>query len=213
MLDFATGASRRVRIAVVLLVAAFLPGCATFYVDNTLHEPTPEEKVKVENPQPAQLLFEFQTKGVQNGRATDMLKDQVLATVKDSGLFSAVGADPAPGGAVVNVVINNVPMTDDAYAKGFATGLTLGLVGNTVGDGYVCTVDYLPPGGAPKVSKALRDALYTSLGAGAEIPQNVQKMSGVKQAIDTVIRKLLANTLNELGKDPGFAPVAASDTR
>jgi hypothetical protein len=169
--------------------------------------------VKVENPQPAQLLFEFQTKGVQNGRATDMLKDQVLATVKDSGLFSAVGADPAPGGAVVNVVINNVPMTDDAYAKGFATGLTLGLVGNTVGDGYVCTVDYLPPGGAPKVSKALRDALYTSLGAGAEIPQNVQKMSGMKQAIDTVIRKLLANTLNELGKDPGFAPVAASDTR
>jgi hypothetical protein len=211
MLEFASGASRQARVLVVLLVAAFLPGCATgFYVDNTLHELTTEEKVKVENPQPVQLLFEFQTKGAPNGRATDMLKEDVRKTVQDSGLFSAVGSEPVPNGAVVNVVLNNVPLTDDAYAKGFATGLTLGLAGTTVGDGYICTVDYLPGGRAPKVSKSLRDALYTSVGANAEKPQNAAKMSNATDAIKLIARKVVGNTLNDVAKDPGFAPTAST---
>lgn len=210
MIEFLEGSARHARALAAAVMLMMLPGCASFYVDNTLHELTPQEKVKIANPQPVQLLFEFQTKGAPNGRATDMLKADVRKVVEDSGLFSVVGTEAAPNGAVVNVVLNNVPLTDDAYAKGMVVGLTFGLAGDTVGDGYVCTVDYLPGAGAPKVSKSMRDALYTSLGAGADKPPNAVKISNATEAVKLVTRKVVGNTLNEVAKDPGFAPAASA---
>jgi len=41
----------------------------------------------------------------------------------------AVSGDPTSNGALLNVTINNIPLTDNAEAKGFMTGFTLGLVG------------------------------------------------------------------------------------
>ena len=128
-----------------------LSGCAISpYVDSGLQELKPEEKVAVASPKPVQLLFEFQTKGVANGQATDFVKGEVLTTVQASGLFTQAGPAPVADGALLHVVINNVPNTDEAFAKGFTTGLTLGLAGNTVTDAYICTVDYLV-GGTKKI--------------------------------------------------------------
>ena len=57
-----------------LAVCLALGGCGTFYVDDTLKEVTGADKVAVAQPQPVQMLFEFQTKGVRNGSATDYVK-------------------------------------------------------------------------------------------------------------------------------------------
>jgi hypothetical protein len=196
-----------------MLCLTLLSGCVTPYVDTTLHDLTTDEKVKVANPQPVQLLFDFQTKGVHNGQGTDLAKMDVLAAIQDGGLFSQLSNDPVPNGAILNVVVNNVPLTDDAFAKGFTTGLTLGLVGNTVGDGYICTVEYLPGAKAQKISKTMNDAIYTSLGATAEAPQHAQKMPGLQQAFKAMVHKLVENTVNEVGKDPAFTATAAMASR
>ncbi len=108
------GIRTRFTFALLILAAVVLPGCATMYVDNGLKDVSATEYKKPTTPQPAQLLFAFQTKGVANARGTEFLKKQVTETVAASGLFSSVSTDPAPGGALLSVVINNVPITDNA---------------------------------------------------------------------------------------------------
>ncbi len=191
----------RVAVLSACLVGSLsLGGCATFYVDDQLKDVAAADKAKVASPQPVQMLFEFQTKGVLNSRATDFVKKNAEAVVKNSGLFSSVSETPAPTGAVVSLTINNVPLTDDAYAKGFVTGFTFGLVGNTVGDGYICTVDYLPAGGGAKITKTTRDAIYTSLGATSN-PPHARKMKSGDEAVKAMATKCLANPLNEVGRE------------
>lgn len=200
--------AHHVRLAVMILAATVLSACITPYVDTTIHDLADNEKVKVVSPQPVQVLFEFQTKGVHNGQGTDLAKKQVLAAIQDTGLFSQVSSNPVPGGALLNVVINNVPTNDDAFVKGFVTGATFYIVGSTVGDGYICTVDYLPGANATKITKSMKDVIYSSLGATAPTPQHARKMPSLKEAFGFMIHKLVGNTVNEVAKDQAFAAIA-----
>lgn len=204
MLSFGLGAKSFARATVVCSLLAMLPGCASFYVDSAIQDLKPEEKVAVANPQPVQFLFEFQTKGVPNANGADELKPFVLDTVQTSGLFSQAGADPVSSGALLHITLNNVPLTDDAYAKGFVTGLTLGLAGNTVGDGYICTVTYQAHPGAAEITKQERNAIYTSLGASNGPEQKAEKEPNVLKAVEVMTRRTVALSLNELAKDPAF---------
>ena len=179
-----------------------LGGCVSPYVDNGLAELRPEDKVSAANPKPVQFLFEFQTKGVGNGQGTDFLKGEVMTAVQNSGLFTQVGASPVADGALLHITINNVPLTDDAFAKGFATGFTLGLVGSTATDGYICTIDYLA-GGSRKIEQITRDAIYSNIGAKGA-PPHADKVASLEIAAKTVTRRMVANGLNDLAKNPDF---------
>jgi len=185
-------------------VAVSATGCATHYVDTALKDVPPEKVVKVASPKPVQLLFEFQTKGATNARATDKLKAQTTDLVTKSRLFSEVSATPVQGNAVLSIVVNNVPLTDNAAAKGFATGLTFGLAGNTVTDGYICTMNYLPGNNTPKVTATVRHAIHTNIGAKGA-PENAVKSASVTEAVETMMRQIVTNGLNTLASDPGFA--------
>ncbi|HEY0105440.1 MAG TPA: hypothetical protein VGB91_05095 [Rhizomicrobium sp.] len=182
-----------------------LGACGTFYVDSNLHDLAPSERVGVANPKPVQLLFDFQTKGASNSRARDELVAPVTKAVQDSALFSDVGPAPAAGGALLQVTVNNVPLTDDAFARGFAVGFTFGLVGTTVGDGYVCTVDYVGAPDAAKITKVERDAIYTSLGATASTPEHATKAKSLDEAVHLMLHKCVGNALNDLARDPAFS--------
>jgi hypothetical protein len=127
--------ARRVAGMALLTAAAALTGCATHFVDGNLPEVPKADFTKPATPAAVQLVFEFQTKGVANSRATEFLKAKVQAQVADSGLFTSVTEGPAPGGALLSFTLNNVPLSDDAASKGFIAGLTFGLAGQTVGDG------------------------------------------------------------------------------
>jgi hypothetical protein len=211
MIAMQSVAARAARAMAVLCVLTMLSGCGgTFYVDTGLHDLSTDEMVKVADKHPVQLLFDFQTKGVHNAQVTEMAKLYAIDAANDSGLFSQVSTDPVQGGAVLNIVVNNVPLTDDAFAKGFVTGFTLGLVGSTVGDGYICTVDYLPPGNAPKITKSMRDAIYMSLGATASTPEHAAKVANMEVAFHTMMRQVVSNTLNEVAKDASFGGKPAS---
>jgi hypothetical protein len=196
----------QVRFAAAVAVAALSllsTGCATMYVDKGLKDVSQSEYMKPPEPKPVQLLFNFQTKGAANARATKFLTEEVTKTVTASGLFSTVSTDPVPGGALLSITVNNVPITDNAFAKGFATGLTFGLAGSQVSDGYVCTIDYLPAAGRSQIQKKVRHAIHTTVGAKGA-PENGIKAKSPTAAVQTMTRQIVGNGLKELSQDPAF---------
>ena len=199
------GAARSARTLAVVIFAAPLGACiGPSYVDNTLPDIAPGHYQAVANPKPVQLLYDFQTKGASNSTARDQTKAIVEDTLKESMIFSPVSTDPQANGAIVQVTINNVPLSDDAFAKGFAVGLTFGLAGTNVGDGYVCTVQYSSGAGATPITKDARDAIYTSLGATAGVPPHADKAADLKDAVFRMTHKCVGNALNEVARDPAF---------
>lgn len=182
-------------VAVVLLTT----GCASFYVDSATKEVPAALFQKPATPKPVQVLFEFQTKGALNAKGTEFLKAQVIDQLKTSGLFSTVEETPVADGALLTVVINNVPITDDAFAKGFVTGFTFGLVGSQVTDGYVCTMTYRTTAQPQPKSVAARHAIHTQMGA-TSAPTNARKAESVDAAVRTMTRDLVSTTLNDLSR-------------
>lgn len=195
--------SRKFLFASIVGAVLLTTGCATHYVDTALKDVPAEKMRKVEQPKPVQLLFEFQTKGGANPAATKHVKPQLVESIKKTGLFSEISDAPVANGAVLSIVINNVPLTDNAASQGFVTGLTFGLAGSAVTDGYICTVDYLADAKAPKISRTVRHAIHTTLG-NANAPANAAKSATMQEALDTMIRQIVTNGVNDVANDPSF---------
>ncbi len=188
---------RALTLLMVCSFAAALSGCISLhaYVDNSLGDPHYADLKKPADPQPVQLLFEFQSKSVANARATATLRPKVYEEVAQSGLFSKVSYEPVASGRTLSVMINNVPLTENAGAKGFATGLTFGLAGSTVSDGYVCTISYVEPG-HDVVTKEVKHTIVSTIG-NASGPQGLVAMS-LTEAVDKVVRQMVGKGLAEL---------------
>jgi hypothetical protein len=202
----ATGAAawRRWSAAALAAASVGLGGCASMYVDGNLPETLKTEFRKPAQPPAVQLAFEFQTKGTANARATDYLKPKVQAQVQDSGLFSSISDKPAAGAGLLVITLNNIPLTDNAAAKGFLTGLTFGLAGSTVADGYDATLRYTPAAsGSAVIAQEAKHVIHTSLGTGSPPPGAI-KTSGGEEAVTLMTRQVLSRLLGNLSKDPAF---------
>jgi hypothetical protein len=94
-----------------------------------------------------------------------------MDTLVDSRLFSEVSATPVASGRRIVITLDNVPITSssDAMAKGFGTGLTFGLIGTMITDGYVCEAVYSAPTGDP-VTFTYRHAIHTTIGNASGPP-------------------------------------------
>jgi hypothetical protein len=191
------------RLATALALVALLSGCASVYVDGAVKEVPASQMSKPAKAMPVQVFFEFQTKGVANAQATSLLKAKVLDQINQSGLFASLVEQPGAGSGQLSITLNNVPMSDDAFSKGFVTGLTFGLAGSQVSDGYVCTAKYTPGNGAPAVTKSARHAIHTTVG-NAAAPGNATKAASMEEAAYTMTRQVLSQVLNDLSKDPSF---------
>jgi hypothetical protein len=190
------------RSSSLLAIVVLLSGCSSFYVDTATKEIPTSAFKQVAHPKPVQIMFEFQTNGKFNERATAFLKEQVIEQIKSSGLFAAE-AKTSSKPAVLSVTINNVVIDKEAAAKGFATGLTFGLMGNTVADGYICTVSYLAEGQSTPIVKTAKHLIHTKIG-NAKTPANVVKYPSVEAASRTMAREILSNTLHSLSHDQQF---------
>lgn len=184
-------------------MALALSGCATFYVDPTLPEVKAEQIKRPATPQPVQVLVEFQTNGAANARATDSVRPMAMSAVTASGLFSELKAEPTPNQALLTITINNVGDMKEAASKGFVTGLTFGLAGSAVTDGYVCTIRYARPG-APEFSTRVQHTLITALGAGAA-PAGLKPAAGGREAIEQIVSQMVLTGMQRLSTDPAFA--------
>ncbi|WP_234484382.1 hypothetical protein [Noviherbaspirillum pedocola] len=198
--------SRLKKLSYLFAVSLFMlliAGCGTLYVDGGLPE-VPSDKFKVAaRPHPVQLLYEFQTKGAVNSVAAEQTRAIALEAVKRTGLFSEISTAPVTDGAVLSIIINNVPLTDDAAAKGFVTGLTFGVVGNQVTDGYLCTVEYLPSAKAPKITKTVRHAIHTTVGAKGA-PEKSIPAASARDAVEMMVRQAVSNLLDAVASDAAF---------
>ena len=206
MFRFDSAAARRLRASLCLAMiagAALLAGCATHYVDGATREVPPAQFVKAAGNRPVQLLTEFQTRGVANAQATAATKEMIADNVRSTGLFTQVSDAPVPDAGVLSVTVNNVPLADDAAAKGFIAGLTLGVAGQQVTDGYICTVSYLAPGQSRPIVKSAKHAIHTTVGASAA-PPNTYKASGLEDAVRLMVRQVMSVALNDLSHDPEF---------
>ena len=199
----AAGWALHARRLFVLVACAALTACANFYVDTNTREVDASQFTRREPVHPVQVLFEFQTKGVANANATALLKARVIEQVKASRLFSEVGESPAAGGALLGITLNNVPISDDAFSKGFVTGLTFGLAGSKVSDGYVCTARYSAGVGDSAIVKQARHAIHTTVGATAA-PSDGIKAANIDEAVTLMTRQIVSNVLNDLTRDAAF---------
>lgn len=197
------GGLRRLAATALLAGTTLLTGCASVYVDTATKEVPVSEMKKVAQPKPVQLAFEFQNNGAPNASATKLLKDAVAEQIKSSGLFSAIDAAPGSDAAMLNVTLNNIPLTKDAAKKGFITGLTFGAAGTAVTDGFICTLRYLPPGQSEFIVVSAKHAIHTTLG-NASPPPGAGKSTDMKTAVFTMTHEVLSNTLRDLATTPTF---------
>lgn len=197
--------SHMMRSLVLTAALPILGGCVAFHVDSNQAVVQASEFRKPAKPPDIQLIWEFQTKGVPNAQATGYLQDRVREQIASSGLFGKVSEAPVPSGALLTATIDNVPLTDDAARRGFVAGLTFGLAGTAVGDGYDCTLRYTPAreGNATPLVHTGKHILYTSVGSGRP-PDGARKMPGADQAVTTMLQEILGRTLLALSLDPAF---------
>lgn len=194
---------RGIFMAAALAAAALLTGCGSMYVDTATKEVPVTEFKKPSQLKAVQLTFDFQTNGAANTQATKFLADTVSTQVKESGLFSAVESAPAAGLGVLSIKIDNIPLTKDAMSKGFVTGLTFGIAGSAVTDGYICTVQYLAAGQTKVITSSAKHAIHTTIG-NANPPENAKKSANAEQAVRTMTREILSNALRDLAASPDF---------
>jgi len=201
-------------LAFAALYAMFCgTGCVS-YVDMRNYGTPPEFTAKAADPKPVNVRFVFQTAGSPNQMVTAKLKGAVLETVGKSGLFSTVYESPANDGPVLNVSVNNNVTPDEAVEavlKGCVTGLTLFIIGSNVRDNYLCTVDFMPDGRTPFVSKSTNGGVYTGIGIIRQHPKNAKKARGMNAAADEMVRLALAELLAELANNPYFTAAPAPE--
>lgn len=196
-----SGAVRALLVSAVMAASLLTTGCVSgLYVDTATKEVPIAQMKKPAQAKPATVVFEFQTKGAPNAAATKQLQDEVLSYVAETGLFAQPAASAS---AMLNITINNIPLTDDAVSKGFVTGLTFGLAGSAVTDGYVCTVTYLAPGQGAPVVKTARHAVHATIG-NASPPPGAGKPLEAALAYKTMAREVISNALRDLALDPAF---------
>lgn len=196
-------------LALFLMTFATLASAA-IYVGSDTTDVKPGDRAVIAHPQPVQLLFQFETKGAPNARATKYVMQQVIDAVKNSGVFSDVSDGPTANGAILNIVIDNVVTPKElqkAEAKGFATGATLFLAGSNVQDNYVCTVDYVSGPNASKITRTAHHSLIVQMGLINSAPANAVKASSYKDGVATMVRQIVSNPLNDVAKDPAFLSV------
>lgn len=187
-------------------VTIMLAGCMSqsFFVDGSLKDVSVSHIQKLDRPRPVQLLFSFKTRGLVDTRTSDILEGDVTRVVASSGLFSTVTEGPAPGGAILNVTVERFSGAAREVSRGLASGLTLGLVGSTRRDSFVCAVDYISSQEAEELTATAEHAIYMPLGVVDFRPENMVIAKSWGDALRTVTRQSVTQSLQQLSQSPTF---------
>ena len=193
---------RCARLAAAMMTAMLLSGCIvpTLYVDKNLPAVTVADLKQPANHYPVQVLTEYQTNGSTNAKATEHVAPIVTDSIKQSALFSDVVAAPATADRKLFIKFNNIANMDSAQSKGFATGLTLGLVGSTVTDGIVMEATYVVPGRQDR-THSYKTAVISTIGATASAPPGLTAAPSAKEATHQFVNNLIMNLLNDMSHD------------
>jgi hypothetical protein len=190
-----------VLLGLMLAMAVLCSGCLSvkFYVDPQFRDATYKSVKYADNPKPVRITTEFQTNGSRGGEQQQtMLHSKVMRVLTVTRVFAEPdAASPAQAGQL-QFTVNNVGDIGAAIGKGIGTGLTFGLAGSHVVDGYVMTVTYTPPGMQP-ISRQYKHAIHSTIGVHSA-PEGMQPVP-IGDAFDQVIEDMLLNFLRDLQKE------------
>jgi hypothetical protein len=194
--DWFARALDRLRLLLPLALAAATSACiqAQSFVDPAHTQIAREPVPVVATPRPAQLLFEFRTKGNPNAAATEQLRPRVYMALSETRAFSEISSTPAANGRTLAITMNNFPLTEDAAARGVGVGLTFGLVGAMVSDGYTFDATLGEPG-RPAATRSFKHAIHSTVGNAAGPPglQPVTPSEAINQVVDELVRRLVGD--------------------
>jgi hypothetical protein len=157
--------------------------------------------------QPVHVKVAFQT----NGKTKKQLESDVLKRTTRVLAATRVFTEPAKESPVqagqLEITLNNVGNLGGAIGKGILTGLTYGLVGAHVVDGYEMKCTYSPPSGEP-VTRSYKHAIHTTIGLHSNL-KGLEPVP-VTDAFDQVVQDMLLNFLRDLQTEGALGTQAVS---
>lgn len=187
---------RRISYPLLLVAALLGVGCIApkSYVDPVLPK-VEASSIKRDDPKMVVLEVQFFRKGERLPKVDSRLLDQVKLNLLATGAVKEVLTTADPSKVLLKVAMDNVADTGTAIAKGFGTGLTFGLVGSMVTDGYVFKVAVQRPG-QPPIEKTYKHAIHTTVGNKSG-PEGLEALSSA-QAFERVVTGLVFNLVKDL---------------
>jgi len=188
-----TQLTRHLTLIAGLGALAFFSGCLSpkMYVDPKFRSATEKDIIAPAVPVPVQLTVKGQSNGKENKRAGEFWTKTVTNVLSKTRVFAAAAS---ASNSTLDITINNIGDMGSAAGKGFATGLTFGLAGTTVTDGYIMTAVYRDSTGK-SVSKEYKHAIHTTIGNTNPPLEGVQPLppseASVKVAEDMILNFLL----------------------
>lgn len=157
-------------------------------------------------PRPVAIVVTFQTNGEAKPKVASEIAPKFITDLTRSGHFRQ--NRPGESGDRLEITLNNVADIGSAVGKGLGTGLTMGLAGSRVKDGYVMTVHFMAADGR-EARKKYQHEIETTIGIKSA-PEGKIQMS-LNEAFDRVIDDLSRLLLHDLLQEGYFreAPLAA----
>jgi hypothetical protein len=181
-----------IRILGLIMCAALLQGCISMhsYVDPQYHHAGYSDLARSQQPYALSIKTEFQRNGVAQPRVDRQVSDDVIRTLRASGVVVPYdGKGPADGD--LSIIVNNVAAVGNSAAKGFGTGMTFGLVGSHVTDGYEMTARLIQ--GDFSEERKYQHAILSTIGNASGPPglTPVALATAFNQVVDDMVLNFL----------------------
>jgi hypothetical protein len=191
---------------VALLIVTTTSGCISSksYVDPKYSNTGYSEIKRVAEPYTVKLDVEFQRNGELIPRANPTLVTNADRVLRASGVFLPVDSEESMS---IKVTFNNIDSMGGAFAKGFGTGLTFGLVGTAVSDYYEAEV--VAKRGDAKFEGNYDHAIHSTIGNKGAPVEGVEPMA-FGDAFAGVVEDILLEAINDMQKQ-GFLSTSRLD--
>lgn len=193
----------RCRLALMLVIAALLEGCISMhsYVDPQYHHAAFSDLARSPLPYALSVQVEFERNEVARPGVDRTLLDDVDRTLRASGVVVPYDGKGSADGAI-RITLDNVADMGASAAKGFGTGLTFGLVGSQVADGYEMSARLTQ--GDSVTERKYHHVIYTTVG-NASGPPGVQAVP-LGTAFNQVIDDMLLNFIKDVQAEGRLTP-------
>lgn len=204
--------ARRILSLFLIFVFICLFGCAApkSYVDPGFTRATYDDIMRRPEPYRITINVEFQRNGTHYPQVDSELLGHVERVIRGTGFALPATQDTS---GELKVVVNNIADLGKAAAKGFGTGLTLGLAGSTVTDYYEMEAS-LTIDGRRAHRTGLKHALHSTIGL-KDAPEGLEPMTP-SAGFGKIVEQLLLNFISDIQKSGELsslirAPVLTSD--
>lgn len=163
------------------------------YIDPSFRTATYRDVTPAAAPVHVRVENKFSMNGKEASRASELLAKKASRVIESTKVFQIDGQ----ASDILSIHIDNYGDKSEAFAKGFATGFTFGLVGSHVVDRYKMTISYRYANN--QVFENTYDhALHSTVGIKSA-PEGMQPVS-YADAFDQIVEDLLLRFLVDFEK-------------